>query len=66
MRRKKNTLDDRDNTEFYLDAERPAHNHYTLDQLEDIFKERWFKELPWYKRAWYRLVVAFFQTISMN
>ena len=39
---------------------------YTLDQLEDIFKEQWFKDLPWYKRAWYRLVVAFFQTINMN
>jgi len=63
---KKNTLDDRDNVEFYLDAEQPAPKTYTFDQLEDMYKEDWFKELPWYKRAWYRLVVAFFQTINMN
>jgi hypothetical protein len=36
------------------------------DQPEDIFKEQWFKEMPWYKRAWFRFIVAFFQTISMN
>lgn len=36
------------------------------EQPEDIFKEQWFKEMKWYKRAWFRLVVAFFQTISMQ
>jgi hypothetical protein len=63
---KKNTLDDRDNVEFYLDAEQPAPKTYTFDQLEDLFKEEEFKALPWYKRAWYRFIVAFFQTINMN
>ena len=36
------------------------------NQPEDIFKEKWFKEMPWYKRAWFRFLVAFFQTISMH
>jgi len=38
----------------------------TYDQPEDIYKEQWFKDMPWYKRAWARLVIAFFQTISMH
>lgn len=63
---KKNTLDDRDNVEFYLDAEKPAPNIYTFDEIEDMYKEEAFKALPWYKRAWYRFVIAFIQTISMH
>jgi hypothetical protein len=39
---------------------------YKLDQIEDVYKEEWFKQMPWYRRAWFRLVVAFFQTISMS
>jgi len=38
----------------------------TYEQPEDIFKEVWFKEMPRYKRAWVRIVIAFFQTISMH
>jgi hypothetical protein len=32
---------------------------------EDIFKDPEFKELKWYRRFWVRLVIAFYQTISM-
>jgi hypothetical protein len=37
----------------------------TYDEIEDVFKEDWFKAMPWHKRAWARFVIAFFQTISM-
>lgn len=36
------------------------------NEPEELFQESWFKELPWYKRAWIRFVIAFFQTISMH
>jgi len=35
------------------------------DTPEDMFNDPKFKELKWYRRFWIRLVVAFFQTISM-
>lgn len=38
----------------------------TYDQPEDIYKEQWFKDMPWYKRAWMRFIIAFFETISMH
>jgi len=34
-------------------------------ELEDIFLTKEFKELPWRKRAWIRLQVAFIQSIKM-
>lgn len=37
---------------------------YKRDEIEDIFKEEWFKSLPWYNRVWIRLQVAFYLTIT--
>lgn len=31
-----------------------------MQQLEDIFETKEFKELPWKKRFWIRVKVAFF------
>ena len=36
-----------------------------MKELEDIFLTEEFKALPWKKRVWIRLKIAFFQTISM-
>ena len=63
---KKNTLDDRDNVDFYLDPEKPVPNICTFDELEDIYKQEAFMALAWYKRAWYRFVIAVLQTIGTH
>lgn len=34
-------------------------------ELEDIFLTEEFKALPWKKRAWIRIKVAFIQTLRM-
>jgi hypothetical protein len=36
-----------------------------MEELEDIFKTEAFKKLPWLKRVWIRLQIAFIQTIKM-
>lgn len=36
-----------------------------IKELEDIFKLDEFKKLPFWRRVWIRLKVAFFITISM-
>ena len=36
-----------------------------MDQLEDIFNTEEFKALPFKKRVWLRIKIAFFQTIQM-
>lgn len=36
-----------------------------IKEVEDIFLTDEFKSLPWQKRLWLRLKVAFFVTITM-
>ena len=36
-----------------------------MQDLDDIFKTDEFKLLPWRKRFWIRLKVAFLQTLTM-
>jgi len=36
-----------------------------MEELEDIFKTNDFKKLPWLKRFWIRLQIAFIQTVKM-
>jgi len=36
-----------------------------MKELEDIFNTEEFKSLPWIKRFWIRVKVAFIQTINM-
>jgi hypothetical protein len=36
-----------------------------MNQLEDIFDTKEFKSLPWIKRVWIRIQIAFIQTIKM-
>lgn len=36
-----------------------------MNELEDIFSTEEFKKLPWKKRAWIRIQIAFIQTIKM-
>jgi hypothetical protein len=36
-----------------------------MEELEDIFETNEFKNLPWLKRAWIRLQVAFIQSLKM-
>jgi hypothetical protein len=36
-----------------------------MDQLEDIFNTKEFKNLSWKKRVWMRIQIAFIQTIKM-
>jgi hypothetical protein len=35
-----------------------------MEEAEDLFRTKEFKALPWRKRIWIRLVIAFFATIS--
>lgn len=36
-----------------------------MNQLEDIFKTEEFKKLPWKKRLWIRIQVAFAAVLEM-
>lgn len=36
-----------------------------MNQIEDVFNTEEFKALPFKKRVWMRLKIAFFQTIQM-
>ena len=36
-----------------------------MQQLEDIFETKEFKQLPWKKRLWIRIKVAFFGMLEM-
>lgn len=36
-----------------------------MNQLEDIFETKEFKELPWKQRLWIRIKVAFFGFMEM-
>ena len=36
-----------------------------MNQLEDIFETKEFKQLPWKKRLWIRIKVAFFGMLEM-
>jgi hypothetical protein len=36
-----------------------------MEELENIFNTEEFKNLPWIKRVWIRIQIAFIQTIRM-
>jgi len=58
---KKNTLDDRDNVELFIGVE--DENIIELREPEDLFNMPVFKSLPWVRRVWIRMQIAFIQTI---
>ena len=55
-----------DSCKTYCCGDQMEKEYKTYDQPEDIYKEQWFKDMPWYKRAWMRFIIAFFETISMH
>jgi len=36
-----------------------------MEELEDIFRTKEFKSLPFWNRVWIRVKIAFIQTLSM-
>ena len=36
-----------------------------MNDIEEIYKTKEFKEMPWKFRVWFRIKVAFFSTIGM-
>jgi len=36
-----------------------------MEELEDIFRTKEFKYLPFWNRVWIRVKIAFIQTLSM-